>query len=265
LAPARGMNGDQCARARGLPGSRAGHDLRDPVRPERSEARGHRSGGGDRRGRDLLGDAAPDRLPPARRTSARRAGGRRAREADRCPRRVRLCGHRRRAQRAPTRVASSESMSTPSSSGSVGSPRRAEPGTSSRGCRSCSASRVPPRSSTSPTAREAERLLDPVWTTVEELAEALLDRRELKGHHVDRMVPRSLGAGAAGAADLIGRRGPKTREPRRSSLRGSRRFARRAAPIRLRPCPPGSRSAPDPKPCGCRASPSGSSDGSRPS
>jgi hypothetical protein len=35
---------------------------------------------------------------------------------------------------------------------------------------------------------EAERLLDPVWSTVEELAEALLDRRELMGHHVDRMV-----------------------------------------------------------------------------
>ena len=35
---------------------------------------------------------------------------------------------------------------------------------------------------------EAERLLDPAWSTVEELAEALLDRRELKGHHVDRMV-----------------------------------------------------------------------------
>jgi hypothetical protein len=35
---------------------------------------------------------------------------------------------------------------------------------------------------------EAERLLEPVWNTVEELAEALLERRELKGHHVDRMV-----------------------------------------------------------------------------
>lgn len=35
---------------------------------------------------------------------------------------------------------------------------------------------------------EAERLLDPAWSTVEELAEALLDRRELMGHHVDRMV-----------------------------------------------------------------------------
>lgn len=35
---------------------------------------------------------------------------------------------------------------------------------------------------------EAERLLDPVWNTVEELAEALLDKRELKGHHVDRLV-----------------------------------------------------------------------------
>ncbi len=35
---------------------------------------------------------------------------------------------------------------------------------------------------------EAERLLEPVWNTVEELAEALLDRRELMGHHVDRLV-----------------------------------------------------------------------------
>jgi hypothetical protein len=35
---------------------------------------------------------------------------------------------------------------------------------------------------------EAERLLQPVWSTVEELAEALLERRELMGHHVDRMV-----------------------------------------------------------------------------
>ncbi|MGB0621982.1 MAG: hypothetical protein ACPGVZ_21150 [Myxococcota bacterium] len=35
---------------------------------------------------------------------------------------------------------------------------------------------------------EAERLLVPVWSTVEELAEALLDKRELKGHHVDRLV-----------------------------------------------------------------------------
>ena len=35
---------------------------------------------------------------------------------------------------------------------------------------------------------EAERLLDPVWKTVDELAEALLDRRELMGHHVDRLV-----------------------------------------------------------------------------
>jgi hypothetical protein len=35
---------------------------------------------------------------------------------------------------------------------------------------------------------EAERLLEPVWHTVEELAEALLDRRELMGHHVDRLV-----------------------------------------------------------------------------
>ena len=35
---------------------------------------------------------------------------------------------------------------------------------------------------------EAERLLDPAWSTVEELAEALLDKRELMGHHVDTMV-----------------------------------------------------------------------------
>jgi hypothetical protein len=35
---------------------------------------------------------------------------------------------------------------------------------------------------------EAERLLEPVWSTTEELAEALLDKRELKGHHVDRLV-----------------------------------------------------------------------------
>ena len=35
---------------------------------------------------------------------------------------------------------------------------------------------------------EAERLLEPVWHTVEELAEALLERRELMGHHVDRLV-----------------------------------------------------------------------------
>ena len=35
---------------------------------------------------------------------------------------------------------------------------------------------------------EAERLLVRVWSTVEELAEALLDKRELKGHHVDRLV-----------------------------------------------------------------------------
>ena len=35
---------------------------------------------------------------------------------------------------------------------------------------------------------EAERLLGPVWSTVEELAEALLEKRELKGHHVDRLV-----------------------------------------------------------------------------
>jgi hypothetical protein len=35
---------------------------------------------------------------------------------------------------------------------------------------------------------EAERLLDPVWSTAEELAEALLERNELMGHHVDRLV-----------------------------------------------------------------------------
>jgi hypothetical protein len=35
---------------------------------------------------------------------------------------------------------------------------------------------------------EAERLLEPVWNTTVELAEALLDKRELMGHHVDRMV-----------------------------------------------------------------------------
>lgn len=35
---------------------------------------------------------------------------------------------------------------------------------------------------------ESERLLQPVWDTVEELAEALLERRELMGHHVDRLV-----------------------------------------------------------------------------
>ena len=35
---------------------------------------------------------------------------------------------------------------------------------------------------------EAERLLAPVWNTVEELVEALLERRELMGHHVDRLV-----------------------------------------------------------------------------
>ncbi|MAG33391.1 MAG: hypothetical protein CL908_21150 [Deltaproteobacteria bacterium] len=35
---------------------------------------------------------------------------------------------------------------------------------------------------------EAERLLEPVWNTVDELAEALIERRELKGHHVDRLV-----------------------------------------------------------------------------
>lgn len=35
---------------------------------------------------------------------------------------------------------------------------------------------------------ESERLLEPVWNTVEELAEALIERRELMGHHVDRLV-----------------------------------------------------------------------------
>lgn len=35
---------------------------------------------------------------------------------------------------------------------------------------------------------EAERLLGPVWNTTEDLAEALLEKRELKGHHVDRLV-----------------------------------------------------------------------------
>lgn len=35
---------------------------------------------------------------------------------------------------------------------------------------------------------EAERLLEPVWSTVEELATALLERRELKGHQVDTLV-----------------------------------------------------------------------------
>jgi hypothetical protein len=35
---------------------------------------------------------------------------------------------------------------------------------------------------------EAERLLEPVWSTVEELVEALLERRSLMGHHVDRLV-----------------------------------------------------------------------------
>lgn len=35
---------------------------------------------------------------------------------------------------------------------------------------------------------EAERLIEPVWSTTVELAEALLDKRELMGHHVDRMV-----------------------------------------------------------------------------
>ncbi len=36
--------------------------------------------------------------------------------------------------------------------------------------------------------QEAERLLEPVWETTEKLAEALLDKRELLGHHVDRLV-----------------------------------------------------------------------------
>jgi hypothetical protein len=35
---------------------------------------------------------------------------------------------------------------------------------------------------------EAERLLLPAWSTVEELADALLERRRLMGHHVDRLV-----------------------------------------------------------------------------
>jgi hypothetical protein len=35
---------------------------------------------------------------------------------------------------------------------------------------------------------EAERLLGPVWDTVEKLVTALLDRRQLMGHHVDRLV-----------------------------------------------------------------------------
>ena len=35
---------------------------------------------------------------------------------------------------------------------------------------------------------EAESLLEPAWKTVEELAEALLEKRELMGHHVDRLV-----------------------------------------------------------------------------
>ena len=35
---------------------------------------------------------------------------------------------------------------------------------------------------------EGERLLGPVWKTVEELAEALLEKHELMGHHVDRLV-----------------------------------------------------------------------------
>lgn len=36
--------------------------------------------------------------------------------------------------------------------------------------------------------QEAERLLEPVWETTEQLAEALLDKRQLLGHHVDRLV-----------------------------------------------------------------------------
>lgn len=35
---------------------------------------------------------------------------------------------------------------------------------------------------------EAERLLEPVWDTVEELVKALCERNELMGHHVDRLV-----------------------------------------------------------------------------
>jgi hypothetical protein len=35
---------------------------------------------------------------------------------------------------------------------------------------------------------EAERLLQPVWSTTVELADALLEKRELMGHHVDRLV-----------------------------------------------------------------------------
>jgi hypothetical protein len=35
---------------------------------------------------------------------------------------------------------------------------------------------------------EAERLLGPVWKTTEELADALLEKRQLMGHHVDRLV-----------------------------------------------------------------------------
>jgi hypothetical protein len=35
---------------------------------------------------------------------------------------------------------------------------------------------------------ESERLLLPAWDTVEELADALLERRRLMGHHVDRLV-----------------------------------------------------------------------------
>ena len=35
---------------------------------------------------------------------------------------------------------------------------------------------------------EAQRLLEPVWSTTEELAEALLEKRQLMVHHVDRLV-----------------------------------------------------------------------------
>jgi hypothetical protein len=35
---------------------------------------------------------------------------------------------------------------------------------------------------------EAERLLEPAWSTVDELAAALLEKRELKGHQVDSLV-----------------------------------------------------------------------------
>lgn len=46
----------------------------------------------------------------------------------------------------------------------------------------------PPEEFYSAYCEEAERLLEPVWATVEELTEALLDRRRLMGHHVDRLV-----------------------------------------------------------------------------